>query len=153
MSVPGPRFAGRPEVAARRQCRHRMQGPAIPVSDATRSVRSAVLAALLLALGAGPVLAQANKVFRCTGANGKVTLSDRRCPEDDPATKPDAAKADATAPKPDAAKSAAVAASQLKVCSEAKARVAERKRQPRSSDAQRSALRELEDEQRRQCGA
>lgn len=122
------------------------------MSNATRSVRSAVLAALLLGLGAGTALAQANKVFRCTGANGKVTLSDRRCPEDDPATKTDAVKADA-ASRPDVAKGPAVAASQLKACSEIKARVAEHKRRPRSNDAQRTALRELEDEQRRHCGA
>jgi hypothetical protein len=129
-----------------------MQRPGTHVPHATRSIRSAVLTALLLGLGAGPALAQANKVFRCTGANGKVTLSDRRCPEDDPAAKPDAGKSDAS-PKPDAAKSPAIAASQLKACSEIKARVAEHKRQPRANDPQRTALRELEDEQRRHCGA
>lgn len=122
------------------------------VPNAKRSVRSAVLGALLLGLAAGPALAQANKVFRCTGANGKVTLSDRRCPEDDPATKPEAAKPDSAA-RGDTAKGPSLAASQLKACSDIKARVVEQKRQPRTNDAQRTALRELEDEQRRQCGA
>lgn len=122
------------------------------VPRANRSIRTAVLTALLLGVGAGPALAQANKVFRCTGANGKVTLSDRRCPEDDPAAKTEAGKADAS-PKPDAARSPAIAASQLKACSEIKARVAEQKRQATSNDAQRTALRELEVEQRRHCGA
>lgn len=117
-----------------------------------RPIRSAVLIALLLGLSAGPALAQANKVFRCTGANGKVTLSDRRCPDDDAAAKADAAKPDAS-PKADAAKGPSLAASQLKACSEIKARIAEQKRQPRASDPQRTALRGLEDEQRRQCGA
>lgn len=119
---------------------------------AIRSIRLAVLSALLLGLSAGTALAQANKVFRCTGANGKVTLSDRRCPDDDPAAKADAAKPDAS-PRPDTAKGPALAASQLKACSEIKARVAEQKRQPRTNVAQRTALRELEDEQRRHCGA
>ncbi|MFO1220968.1 MAG: hypothetical protein U1E89_21610 [Burkholderiaceae bacterium] len=64
------------------------------MSTATRRIRHAALAVLLFGAAAGITLAQTNKVFRCTGANGKVTLSDRRCPDEDPAAQA-SAKAEA----------------------------------------------------------
>lgn len=109
--------------------------------------RPALIAALLLAL-TGHTWAANNKVFRCTGANGKVTLSDRRCPEDDVERN---SKADAGTAKPAAAPASAGADS--RVCLDAKERLAERRRQKTTSDAARKALKSAEDEQRRACGA
>ena len=107
-----------------------------------RTLRRAAVVALLYGAAAGATFAQTNKVFRCTGANGKVTLSDRRCPEDDAAGKADTKTAEAAASSP-----------QVKACSDTKARLAERRRQAATDPAQRTALRELELEQRRHCGA
>lgn len=98
-----------------------------------------IAAALWIGLCATDVNATSNKVYRCTAANGKVTLSDRRCPEDDAAAKPAAGQA-----------SAAV---DSKPCVEARERLAERRKHKSASDAERKALRQLEDEQRRACGA
>jgi hypothetical protein len=111
------------------------------LNTTARKLRRAAAVALLFGVAAGATFAQTNKVFRCTGANGKVTLSDKRCPEDE------AAKSDA--------KSAEMAASspQARACHDTKPRLAERRRQAATDPAQRTALRELEIEQRRHCGA
>jgi Domain of unknown function (DUF4124) len=97
-----------------------------------------IAAALWIGLSATDAEATSNKVYRCTGANGKVTLSDRRCPEDDTAARPAAGPASATDSKP---------------CVETRERLAERRKRKVASDAERKALRQLEDEQRRVCGA
>lgn len=120
-------------------------GPVLHTAIATR--RPNLLAALLLGLACAAASAASNQVYRCTGANGKVTLSDRRCPEDDPQAKAEAAKAAASAASlPASAKPAA------KACRESKERVADRRKQAATSDAERQALRQIEDEHRRQCG-
>lgn len=98
--------------------------------------------ALLYGAATGATFAQTNKVFRCTGANGKVTLSDKRCPDEEAAAKADARPAEAAASSP-----------QARACHDIRARLAERRRQAATDPAQRTALRELEIEQRRHCGA
>lgn len=104
------------------------------------------IAALVLGLCAAGASATSNKVYRCTGANGKVTLSDRRCPDDD-AAKPDAAARPAAGPS-------AAASADGKACLDAKDRIAsERRKLKTMTDAERKALKALEDEHRRSCGA
>jgi len=131
--------------------------------------RTLILATLCLGTAAGSAWAASKTVYRCTGANGQVTLSDRRCPEDDAqakaqkgdAQKGDAPKGDAQktdkadAPKADTAKASASQASSAvtKVCGDTKEKLADRRRQKNMSDAERKALRQLEDEHRRTCGA
>ena len=119
--------------------------------------RILMLSALCLGtVATGSVLAAAKTVYRCTAANGQVTLSDRRCPEDEPpakASKGDVQKADVQ--KADAAKPAASQASAAlsKVCGDAKDKLVERRKQKNLTTAERTALRQLEDEHRRTCGA
>ncbi len=119
--------------------------------------RILMLAALCLGtLATGSVLAATKTVYRCTAANGQVTLSDRRCPEDDApakASKGDVQKGDVQ--KADAAKPAASQASAAlsKVCGDAKDKLVERRKQKNLTTAERTALRQLEDEHRRTCGA
>ncbi len=127
--------------------------------------RTLMLATLCLSMAAaGSAWAASKTVYRCTGANGQVTLSDRRCPEDDAqaktqksdAPRADAQKADKVdAQKADTAKASAGQASSTitKVCGETKEKLADRRKQKNMSDAERKALRQLEDEHRRTCGA
>ena len=127
--------------------------------------RTLMLATLCLGTAAaGGAWAASKTVYRCTGANGQVTLSDRRCPEDDvqaKTQKSDVPKADVQradkvdAPKADAAKASAGQASSAvtKVCGETKEKLADRRKQKNMSDTERKALRQLEDEHRRTCGA
>lgn len=96
-------------------------------------------------LGIGVASAASNKVYRCTGANGKVTLSDRRCPDDDAASQ-----------QAEAARSAggqASAAAESRACLDARERLAERRRQEPAGETARKTLKQLEDSQRRACGA
>jgi Domain of unknown function (DUF4124) len=88
-----------------------------------------------------------SKVYRCTGAGGQVTLSDRRCPEDEAQNKAaDAAKAGASAPQ------AAEAKLDAKQCEQLKSKLVDKRKQPQGNDADLKALRQLEDEHRRRCG-
>jgi hypothetical protein len=119
--------------------------PALHIAIAT--CRPNMLAALLLSLGCVAASAASNQVYRCTGANGKVTLSDRRCAEDEPQARAEAAKAAASAASlPASVKPGA------KACRESKQKVADQRKQSATSDAERQALRQIEDEHRRQCG-
>ncbi len=148
-----PRLAGHPandKSAAGRQNRvvesvEASLGPVLHIAIATR--RPNLLAALLLGFAWAAASAASNQVYRCTGANGKVTLSDRRCPEDEPQARAEAARAAASAASlPASAKPGA------RACRESKERAADRRKQPATSDAERQALRQIEDEHRRQCG-
>lgn len=119
--------------------------------------RILTLAALCLGTAAsGSALAASKTVYRCTAANGQVTLSDRRCPDDDApakASRGDANKSDvqkAAAAKPAASQASAALS---KVCGEAKDKLTDRRKQKNLTAAERSALRQLEDEHRRTCGA
>jgi hypothetical protein len=116
------------------------------LQPAIATCRPNLLAALLLGLACVAASAASNQVYRCTGANGKVTLSDRRCPEDDPRAGAEAAKDPANA-----ASLPASAKPGVKTCRESKDRVADRRKQPATSDAERQSLRQIEDEHRRQC--
>jgi hypothetical protein len=113
--------------------------------------RQALLAALLLGFGCASASAASNQVYRCTGANGKVTLSDRRCPEDEPQAKvnAEAAKGAASGASP----TASASKPEAKACSELKVKLADRRKQPAANDTERKALRQIEDETRRICGA
>ena len=109
--------------------------------------RWAVGAALALSQLIGSAGA-ASSVYRCTNTKGEVTLSDRRCPEDDAqakSTKAQAAKDGASAPV------AAPSKLDAKACDALIDKIGEARKTPRSTDAERKALRTLEVEQQKRC--
>lgn len=110
--------------------------------------RWAVGAAIAWSLLSGSALAGTTTVHRCIGANGKVTLSDRRCPEDDAQAKPQ--KADPAKPGTSAAQ-ATETQLDAKQCEELKTKIDERRKGPQASDAQRKSLRQSEAEHQRRC--
>lgn len=122
-------------------------GPLLHIAVVIR--RQTLITALLLGLGCATAPAASNQVYRCTGANGKVTLSDRRCPDDDAPAKADAAKSAASG----ASASASAPKSEARACNELKARMADRRKRAAASDTERRALLQIEDEHRRLCGA
>jgi Domain of unknown function (DUF4124) len=110
--------------------------------------RWAVGAAIAWSLLCSSAFAAPTTVYRCTGANGKVTLSDRRCPEDDAqakSQKADPAKPGASAPQ------ATETQLDAKQCEDLKAKIDERRKGPQTTDAQRKALRQSEAEHQRRC--
>jgi Domain of unknown function (DUF4124) len=116
------------------------------LSSTTLVWRHCVGLAIAASVWCGAAHANA-KVYRCTGANGQVTLSDRRCPEDEAQSKAaEAAKAGASAAQ------AAEVKLDAKQCDQLKSKVADKRKQPQGSDVERKALRQLEDEHRRRCG-
>jgi Domain of unknown function (DUF4124) len=105
-------------------------------------------AAIAWSLVCGPAVAAPSTVYRCTGANGKVTLSDRRCPDEDAqdkAQKAEPAKSGASAPQ------AAETPLDTKQCEALKARNDERRKNPQPTEAQRKSLRQSEAEHQRRC--
>lgn len=109
--------------------------------------RWAVGAALALSQIVGSAGA-ASSVYRCTNPKGEVTLSDRRCPDEDAKSKSSKAetpKDSASAPQPAATKLDA------KACEVLIGQIGEARKTPRSTDAERRALRKLEVEQQQRC--
>lgn len=105
-------------------------------------------AAIAWSLVCGSAVAASSTVYRCTGANGKVTLSDRRCPDDDAqdkAQKAERAKSGASAPE------AAEANLDAKECGALKAKNDERRKNPQPTEEQRKSLRQSEAEHQRRC--
>jgi hypothetical protein len=106
--------------------------------------------AIAWSLLGGSAIAASNTVYRCTGVNGKVTLSDRRCPDEDAQgklQKADSPKSGASAPE------AAETQLDAKQCEALKATIDERRKGPKATDAQRKALRQSEVEHQRRCAS
>lgn len=110
--------------------------------------RWAVGAAIAWSLLGGSASAASSTVYRCTGANGKVTLSDRRCPEDTAQAKSQKAEPAKSGASASAAAQAPLDAAQ---CEAMKARIDERRKVAQPTDAQRKSLRQDEAEHQRRC--